>query len=413
VKRDALSDAEKKQLDDSLAQANSAAKERAAARAEFEKGQAALDAKNYNEALQHFRAAKDNKFADAPTMDKADTQIQATQKLASAEGGATGAMDAKALYRKGRDEYRSGDWTAARKDLVAARDAGYKAGFLEQSPDEILAKMDAKEKQGGTASAEAPAGAAPAPAATAEQPAPAAAPAADEGQPKLTAKQAYHKGRDEYRSGDWIAARRDLEQARSMGYKPGLFEDSPSKYLARMDKKEQADAQKAQMAQAQQPPPSAATDVTPPAPAPAPTATDTTTTTTTTTTNNNNNTPAPAPTATAETPARRPPLSPGPGYHALRPFTPSNTFAPRWQWAGFSWTSTSVSIYTVTDLRIPDWAILTPAALVLAWIVRRRLRAVPPGHCPHCRYDLTGNVSGVCPECGTPHSTGRDVLRAE
>ena len=23
------------------------------------------------------------------------------------------------------------------------------------------------------------------------------------------------------------------------------------------------------------------------------------------------------------------------------------------------------------------------------------------GLCPHCRYDLTGNVSGVCPECGS------------
>lgn len=23
-----------------------------------------------------------------------------------------------------------------------------------------------------------------------------------------------------------------------------------------------------------------------------------------------------------------------------------------------------------------------------------------PGHCPHCHYDLTGNRSGRCPECG-------------
>jgi hypothetical protein len=30
--------------------------------------------------------------------------------------------------------------------------------------------------------------------------------------------------------------------------------------------------------------------------------------------------------------------------------------------------------------------------------VRRQLR----GQCPACGYDLTGNVSGVCPECGTP-----------
>ncbi len=25
----------------------------------------------------------------------------------------------------------------------------------------------------------------------------------------------------------------------------------------------------------------------------------------------------------------------------------------------------------------------------------------PPGHCQKCGYNLTGNVSGVCPECGT------------
>jgi len=25
---------------------------------------------------------------------------------------------------------------------------------------------------------------------------------------------------------------------------------------------------------------------------------------------------------------------------------------------------------------------------------------IPPGHCQTCGYNLTGNVSGVCPECG-------------
>ena len=32
------------------------------------------------------------------------------------------------------------------------------------------------------------------------------------------------------------------------------------------------------------------------------------------------------------------------------------------------------------------------------WLDRRRL---PPGHCQNCGYNLTGNVSGTCPECGT------------
>lgn len=33
------------------------------------------------------------------------------------------------------------------------------------------------------------------------------------------------------------------------------------------------------------------------------------------------------------------------------------------------------------------------------------------GHCSSCGYDLTGNVSGTCPECGTP-VPGREQRRA-
>jgi hypothetical protein len=35
--------------------------------------------------------------------------------------------------------------------------------------------------------------------------------------------------------------------------------------------------------------------------------------------------------------------------------------------------------------------------VVTAWLASRRIL---PGHCQHCGYDLTGNVSGRCPECG-------------
>lgn len=37
-------------------------------------------------------------------------------------------------------------------------------------------------------------------------------------------------------------------------------------------------------------------------------------------------------------------------------------------------------------------------AFVRAQYRRRRHK---PGHCLNCEYDLTGNTSGVCPECGT------------
>ena len=53
-----------------------------------------------------------------------------------------------------------------------------------------------------------------------------------------------------------------------------------------------------------------------------------------------------------------------------------------------------------TEFSLPLWlpflALLIPTLLL--W---RRERKPRRGHCRRCDYDLTGNVSGVCPECGT------------
>jgi hypothetical protein len=38
----------------------------------------------------------------------------------------------------------------------------------------------------------------------------------------------------------------------------------------------------------------------------------------------------------------------------------------------------------------------------LAWVPRQqRWDRSARGLCSHCGYDLTGNASGICPECGT------------
>lgn len=54
-------------------------------------------------------------------------------------------------------------------------------------------------------------------------------------------------------------------------------------------------------------------------------------------------------------------------------------------------------------LRMPDWAawaMWTP--FFMAWVrALRRRQLARRGYCPVCSYDLTGNVSGCCPECGT------------
>jgi len=78
----------------------------------------------------------------------------------------------------------------------------------------------------------------------------------------------------------------------------------------------------------------------------------------------------------------------------------ANYLKPSWSAAGFQVTSLNQRGYAVRDLRIPYWALLIAAGIPLIVLIAK-LRQVPPGHCRKCRYDLTGNVSGVCPECGT------------
>ena len=74
----------------------------------------------------------------------------------------------------------------------------------------------------------------------------------------------------------------------------------------------------------------------------------------------------------------------------------------RWHWGvgasplGPSW--------GIVDLSVPIWPLTT---VLLAWGVPGfipaflRFRKPKSGHCTKCRYDLTGNVSHICPECGT------------
>jgi hypothetical protein len=47
--------------------------------------------------------------------------------------------------------------------------------------------------------------------------------------------------------------------------------------------------------------------------------------------------------------------------------------------------------------------IIVTASLILpmAWVFARVRHTRRLGRCPTCSYDLTGNTSGVCPECGT------------
>ncbi len=69
------------------------------------------------------------------------------------------------------------------------------------------------------------------------------------------------------------------------------------------------------------------------------------------------------------------------------------------------WTARNVEWLTVA---VPAWM---PLVLCLpypayAWLAGRRLRRRRArGQCLRCGYDLRGNVSGRCPECGVPCGT--------
>lgn len=49
---------------------------------------------------------------------------------------------------------------------------------------------------------------------------------------------------------------------------------------------------------------------------------------------------------------------------------------------------------------LPFWPFVL-GNVVLALLAWRLRRPPPPGHCRTCGYDLTGNVTGMCSECGS------------
>jgi hypothetical protein len=89
------------------------------------------------------------------------------------------------------------------------------------------------------------------------------------------------------------------------------------------------------------------------------------------------------------------------GHAALEP----QTF--RWGLAqvpesGFFWMS-STSFdggFSYLHVAIPCWIAFGATAICPSMFFARRKPMHPKGHCSSCGFDLTGNASGVCPECG-------------
>ncbi len=70
----------------------------------------------------------------------------------------------------------------------------------------------------------------------------------------------------------------------------------------------------------------------------------------------------------------------------------------RWDWS-FELERIGLPSAVGFELWVPLWAPWLAASFAAAWLWaldRRR----PPGTCAKCGYDLTGNTTGACPECG-------------
>ena len=84
----------------------------------------------------------------------------------------------------------------------------------------------------------------------------------------------------------------------------------------------------------------------------------------------------------------------------------NSAVAPNWWWFDYQPGTPSRASCFIIPLWLPLAAI--GATTYYAW---RRGRRHPPGHCAQCGYNLTGNTSGTCPECGravTAMSEGAD-----
>jgi hypothetical protein len=73
---------------------------------------------------------------------------------------------------------------------------------------------------------------------------------------------------------------------------------------------------------------------------------------------------------------------------------------------------TTTTAYVDVGIRIPAAVLIGALAfLPIVWVVHRITLWLgyehPPGLCKRCSYDLTANVSGVCPECGMMIAEGR------
>ncbi|MCH7995056.1 MAG: hypothetical protein IIB57_11525 [Planctomycetes bacterium] len=93
----------------------------------------------------------------------------------------------------------------------------------------------------------------------------------------------------------------------------------------------------------------------------------------------------------------------GAGWTCMPVYSELRFFAAEMPWTEFAHKRLGFSLPRRDSrgvFRIPVWLLVVAVGFPTAilWWRDRRPKA---GFCKVCKYDLTGNVSGTCPECGT------------
>jgi hypothetical protein len=68
-------------------------------------------------------------------------------------------------------------------------------------------------------------------------------------------------------------------------------------------------------------------------------------------------------------------------------------------WGRLFWTPECYTVASDRCLDVPLWIPFLLIGTPTAFLWWRDCRRIPPGYCQKCGYNLTGNVSGRCPEC--------------
>lgn len=206
VRVDELSASDRRAYDRLSARIKEAVEGRKAARAEFERGEALLAEGKLAEAISAYRAASNNRFADAATRTKSLEQIA----LAETQRRGREVAD-RALYAEAVEQFRRGDREGAKAKFQELVNRGFRPGAFQRSPADYLREI---ERQSAAPAASAP-------------------PAAPAGP---TARDLYNQGVSQFDAGDLEAAKASFEAAQAAGFRPGLFQRSPADYLARIER---------------------------------------------------------------------------------------------------------------------------------------------------------------------------------